>query len=266
MLDALISAGANLLGGLLNRNSQEDFNNKQLQLARDQMGLQKEFATHGIQWKVADAQAAGIHPLAALGAQTSSPSPVSAGGEAPKFDFSSLGQDLSRAAKAAQTSAAREAVDQRKANELEIESKGLDNELKRQTIASRSLSTGRIGGQLGPPVPLPRPGPNRDVSGMAVAEDDLKQKQGDIPEQAYSRPWGYRLNHNPYFSDGQTTENRGGDAELFSTFKYGVNQLADHYWTFWPSWDDLKNAGISTYERSTLPTGRYKKRYRMWGE
>ena len=37
--------------------------------------LQREFAQSGIQWKVADAKKAGLHPLAALGAQTASASP-----------------------------------------------------------------------------------------------------------------------------------------------------------------------------------------------
>ena len=63
--------------------------------AAQQAALQKEFAQNGIRWKVADAKAAGLHPLAALGAQTTSYQPVSVG-----QDFSSfgqMGQDVSRA-------------------------------------------------------------------------------------------------------------------------------------------------------------------------
>lgn len=41
---------------------------------------QREFAKHGIRWRVEDAIAAGIHPLAALGVNTASGSPVSIGG------------------------------------------------------------------------------------------------------------------------------------------------------------------------------------------
>lgn len=40
---------------------------------------QKEYAQHGISWKVADAKRAGIHPLAAIGANTMAYSPVSIG-------------------------------------------------------------------------------------------------------------------------------------------------------------------------------------------
>ena len=63
---ALITGGASLLGGLIGRKSAKSTN-------RMNYMLQKEFAQKGIQWKVADAKAAGIHPLAALGAQTHSP-------------------------------------------------------------------------------------------------------------------------------------------------------------------------------------------------
>jgi hypothetical protein len=41
--------------------------------------LQKDAMTHGIRWKIADAKAAGINPLFALGAQTSTPSPIHVG-------------------------------------------------------------------------------------------------------------------------------------------------------------------------------------------
>lgn len=43
--------------------------------------MQKEFAQHGIQWKAADARLAGLHPLAALGAQTTAASPSYAAGD-----------------------------------------------------------------------------------------------------------------------------------------------------------------------------------------
>lgn len=63
---------------------------------------QEDFAKHGIQWKVADAKAAGLHPLYALGANTASfaPNPVvpddggyGAAGQA----LSQMGQNVQRA-------------------------------------------------------------------------------------------------------------------------------------------------------------------------
>lgn len=62
-----LSAGANLLGGLMGSKSTKDAN-------AQNYAMNKEFAQHGISWKVADAKRAGIHPLAAIGAQTNSPS------------------------------------------------------------------------------------------------------------------------------------------------------------------------------------------------
>lgn len=54
-------------------------NADQLAFGRENMQMQRDFAQHGVRWKVADAKAAGLHPLAALGANVSSPSPVSVG-------------------------------------------------------------------------------------------------------------------------------------------------------------------------------------------
>lgn len=48
----------------------------QLALHREQIALQREFAQQGIRWRVEDAKAAGIHPLAAVGASGASYSPA----------------------------------------------------------------------------------------------------------------------------------------------------------------------------------------------
>jgi len=50
---------------------------RELELAmhNQNIQLQKDFAQHGIRWRVEDAKAAGIHPLAAVGAAGASYSP-----------------------------------------------------------------------------------------------------------------------------------------------------------------------------------------------
>lgn len=265
MLDALISAGASLLGNLFNMNSTKNTNEQnlaianqnnatQMAIAKQNIDLQKEFAQHGIGWKVNDAVSAGLHPLIGAGAQAQSFSPVSVGTsapslEAPKMDFSSLGQDLSRAAKAMSSQAQREAVDQQKQRELELEGMALNNDVKRAELASyirrNSASGGMVGPSLNPGsgrIPLPRPGPARTVSeGTAVQDDDIKQKAEDYPATKISRPFGYPLYSNPYFGDGQSFEDRYGESELGSTIKFGVNTIADHAYTgykLWP-WVDV---------------------------
>lgn len=78
MLGDIIDFGANLIGGHQNRKTQRKINAQQL-----------DFSKNYVQYRVKDAQAAGIHPLAALGAPAVSPSL-----SAP--DFSSYG-DAGRA-------------------------------------------------------------------------------------------------------------------------------------------------------------------------
>lgn len=66
---AVIAGAAALAGGALgNENNRKS--------THEQMDMQREFAQQGIRWKVADARAAGIHPLFALGANTHSPAPI----------------------------------------------------------------------------------------------------------------------------------------------------------------------------------------------
>lgn len=234
MFGEIISAGANLLNGFLNRNAQEQFNAQQLALAHENLDFQKQAAHEGIQWKVADAKLAGIHPLAALGAQTFSPSPVTAGGEAAKWNLDSVGQDVSRAAKALADTQVRKAVDEVKSQQLDNEGKALDNDIKRTALASSIARTSQRSGQIGPPIP--RPGPTRTVGGVAVGDDDLKQKAEDFPATKVVRPFGYSLDANPWFNDGQQFEDRYGDSEIGSTIKFGVNTIADHLYTGYNRW------------------------------
>lgn len=62
---AAIGAAGSVIGSILDSNA-----------AADQAKLQKQFAKRAIRWRVADARAAGIHPLAALGHVGPSYSPV----------------------------------------------------------------------------------------------------------------------------------------------------------------------------------------------
>ena len=104
--------------------------------------LQKEFAKNGIQWKVADAKAAGIHPLYALGANTMSFSPVSAGDGGAGY-ISQMGQDVSRAMYATANADQRAASQQ---SALALENMGLQNDLLRVQIS-------KLSNQVGPALP-----------------------------------------------------------------------------------------------------------------
>lgn len=110
--DGLAGSVVGAVGSLIGGNQAKQ--NAQ-QMAQMNYEAQKEFAQNGIRWKVADAKAAGIHPLYALGASTSSFSPVAGyGGDNGISDaFNSFGQGISRAAQAKMTKEEREREDAR---------------------------------------------------------------------------------------------------------------------------------------------------------
>lgn len=96
----IASAAGSVVGGLISNAGRKDNSEA---LAQMNYEHQKEFAQNGIRWKVADAKAAGIHPLAALGATTTSFTPGYVGGESGGQDYSWLadaGQGIGRAVEA----------------------------------------------------------------------------------------------------------------------------------------------------------------------
>lgn len=85
------AAAADLLGDYMQKESNE-------KIARNQENLQREFAQHGIRWKVEDAKAAGLHPLYAIGASTPSYTPITVGETTNAFHR--MGQGIRNAAAA----------------------------------------------------------------------------------------------------------------------------------------------------------------------
>lgn len=117
------------------------------ELFRKNAALQTQFAKKGIRWRVADAKAAGLHPLAALGGGGAQFTPL---GQAFVEDpnpvplAESMGQNISRAVQATMT---RDERMKTKAQELELENMSLHNDLLRsQVLASQREA-------IGPPLP-----------------------------------------------------------------------------------------------------------------
>lgn len=134
---ALVGAGSNLLGGLLGRRSSD-------RAAAQNLKQQREFAQKGIRWRVADAKAAGLHPLYALGAQTHSFQPITVQDSLGPA-LSAAGQDISRAMYQSASAGDRAAAKVQAA--LQTENMGLQNDLLRAQIAKLQ------GGQVSPPIP-----------------------------------------------------------------------------------------------------------------
>lgn len=142
--------------------------------AKRQEANQREFAQQGIRWKVADAKAAGIHPLYALGANTATYSPVTVG-----TDLASVGQNLGRAMDATRTGTERIDAYSKTVQELQLKRMGLENEL----LASQIANIRQAGGNP------PFPGATTLIEGQAqsgpVSDGPLK-RTGMSPAQPQS--------------------------------------------------------------------------------
>lgn len=167
MLGPLIGAASSLIGGFMNSSAVSDANGQNAALARENMDrqdanairnieLQKEFAQSGLQWKAADALKAGIHPIYAMGASGASFSPVTIAGSSGSVTpntavgdaIARSGQDLSRAATAAQSTPAKVSAIVETQQQLQTQNMGLQNELlaaqiakAKQTLVQPSMPT-----------------------------------------------------------------------------------------------------------------------------
>lgn len=146
------------------------------QLERNE-ALQREFAQQGLRWKVEDAKAAGVHPLAALGASTHSYSPVTVGGMSdptPAPDIGtpllSMGQDISRAIAASSDATTR------KMQQLQIAS--LEEDVVHKKLQNSQLAKMNF---VGPPMPT------GFESGSLASQGDVKKLTTDVPLQITGR-------------------------------------------------------------------------------
>lgn len=187
MLGAIIGAGASLASSLLGKSSADSANKAAQANAARQEQLQKDFAQQGIRWKVADAKAAGIHPLYALGANTVSYSPVSVGQTS--TDFSGLakaGQDIGRAIDQTRSPGERQGALQTTFAAVQLEGAKLDNDIKRAELASKLATNATRGPAMPPTAPS-----HWDGQGEAIKLDgnniklETKRDVSDPNQPAY---------------------------------------------------------------------------------
>lgn len=189
-LGTALGGGLDFYQAEKNREAAKDANRRSEAMARENMAIQREFAQHGIRWKVEDAIRAGIHPLAALGTNTQGFSPVSVA-FTPETDdragsFSRMGQNLMQSYMATAN------ADERMASKLRLENMALQNDLLRSQITS-------INNPKNPPVPVA--GSDNFLSGQgdsgtmlvkpsertASAPGRPAQEAGWRPDVSYSR-------------------------------------------------------------------------------
>lgn len=206
-LSGIVGAAGKLAGGFMDRSTANAKIRSDAALAEQNIKLQKEFATKGIQWKVDDAKAAGVHPLFALGASTQSFSPVSVGSSSSGNMSETLGgagQDIGRAINATMSSTDRKSASGKAAEALALERGTLENDLLRTQIASQAAKLTQAGGN--PAMPSLR---KRAIEGQGntneIGEEDKFKKRPKM------RMGGRDVLTNPNTSNMESTEDRYGD-------------------------------------------------------
>lgn len=208
MVPALIGAAAAIGGGILQNRANKKANQAAEAAAQRQYEQQKEFAQSGIQWKVQDAEKAGIHPLFALGANTVSYSPQSVGSTPNSFDFvGQAGQNIGRAIDSTRSTPAQALA--LEGTRIQIEGLQLDNELKRAQLAS-SIATARQTSVPGIPDLFQRaaiPG-----QGDSTQYLDMPGHEANTPQYTQNvRIGGKDIQTNPGISDASAFQDRYGE-------------------------------------------------------
>lgn len=195
MLDTIVKTVAGLVGGSMSQDAAEDAAAKNIQ-------QQRQFAKHGIKWRVKDAIDAGIHPLYALGAQTASFSPVSVGGSPMGEAISQAGQDVGNALARTMTLSERQAVSAQTA--LQLEGMKLDNVMKATQIEKlRQINAT-------PAFPETASTPAGSLEAIFNSPVGLQSE----PARVTRTPWRYAgidFDPSPFISDAQTAQNRHGE-------------------------------------------------------
>lgn len=243
IFESIIGAGASLLGGLFNKNSSDEANRINQENARENLAFQREAANNGISWKVADAKRAGIAPLAALGASTFSPSPVSVGAVGDVSFGTALanaGQNLGRAIDSTRSSKDKVDAFTASTQALTLQRMGLENEI----LASNLRSVRQAGAT--PPMPSGGRTPQLvdgqsatntvTVGGYPVVDDPIRQQRDVVPATAISRPVGVPLRTNRHTMDAQDVEDRYGD--IVEEVAGIANLGADGLNTLWQLYKD----------------------------
>lgn len=159
---AIAQAASGVIGGLISNahnRAQAERNDR----------LQREYAQHGVQWKVEDAKRAGIHPIYALGAPTISYSPQSVGDSLGPA-ISNAGQSIGRAINSTSSPEQRGTAYQEAAQKLALEKGSLENEYLRSQIARMRI-------QQNPAIPTITQRYGTDGQGQTALPDPIAIKE-----------------------------------------------------------------------------------------
>lgn len=177
MWPAVIAAGASLAGGALSAITSKQSGDREYE-------RQKEFAQNGIRWRVEDAKAAGIHPIFAIGANTSTYSPQAAVGT--DYGISQAGQNIGRAIEAKQTIAERQEA-QAVSNEV-----GRSQSAYYRAAAANQQAQADLAGQRAVSEAISDIG-REFTQGMAARSDRVLRNQPGQPPSMPTTDWKHHV-------------------------------------------------------------------------
>lgn len=193
MLPQLLSAGTSLLGGFLARDAQKDANDRAVAEKEKDRALSREFAQNGIRWRADDARAAGIHPLAALGASGSSYSGSSMS-FAPESGLATglaaAGQDIGRAVNATRSAGERDQAFNKTVRDLTVQRMGLENELLASKIGLAKSAQTNPPAPTGVSLPIPEDDKHKEIPQMYVGGRKIVPDRSTSNMEAFEDRYG----------------------------------------------------------------------------
>lgn len=233
-----VSDAINALGSIVGGNAQAEAT---ASANKSNIRYQKEFAQHGIQWKVEDAIRAGIHPLAALGANTISFQPSTIAPD--KSWIASAGQSIGKAVGSFKTGAERELARIQIAKEAELlkryklENVGLAQQIKEneQSTTIEAKPRGAFG----------TIGQADAASRSGIVETPLPPDYGYTePQIEASQSMGIAYGNRPFYKYSVTPDGRAYlnvskemeeslENDLPMKFKYWIKEAGDYAKGLW---------------------------------
>lgn len=255
-LGGLISGGINYLTGSQNRDTQ-------MQIAQQNIAQQRDFAQHGLGYRVEDAVAHGLSPLVGAGVQPATFNPVSVN----STDFGSMGQDIGRAVKALGDMQQRKELDLEQAKNAAARGH-LENDILKTELVSRVRREEAASAPAMPPGWLSMVSgdrsPKRSASGFALEDDRMKQKEESAPTVRSLPIWGSPWKTYPHRASAQDIENEYGDEGPIPWLLNTGNFVQDALWNMGQSspwqkfeaalrhnyWDNIRGGDRSRWSRA----------------
>lgn len=221
----VLKAGTAIAGGIMNSRAADKANATNLEIARRNEEMQIAFAQKGIRWKVDDAKAAGVHPVYALGAPTTSFSPISFNATADNSmgnAIASMGSDIGSAINRTRTAPERADAFTSAVQALTLEKGALENEVLRSRLAREKQANN-------PPMPVmaDKPVP------FTVPEESKSEERP--PLMLFGQRW---------LTNPNTTPMKGWE-----------NQYGDDGWASWVLPPLLATNDLVHNVRARLPKG-----------